>query len=241
MEKTVPTQHERRERVAELHAQGLGCARIARALNAGKTTVLRDIRALGLEVHAPGAYHQKYPKPKPRVCDRDGCENVFTPTGVQVAGGYGRFCSLDCANKGKTYTRRTWVSGLVCPNCGRTFGQWRAVLANRPTKLSEDAFCTKECVGKYRWKPEHSETITPLVRTFAPRTRKVVFARLNAYKGGLASRGRKRKWAEDKRAERDMWNAIVTLHQSGKSYREIAGAVFGDRSKYKRVERFLKA
>jgi hypothetical protein len=83
---------ERRQRAAYLYVvEGLSLERTADELACSVSTVVRELEALGVERR-----RRKHPAPEPRVCARDGCDVVFTPTATQVLKGFGKFCSREC-------------------------------------------------------------------------------------------------------------------------------------------------
>lgn len=99
--------------VRRLYAEGKRDHEIADAIGKSRRSVVEYRKQLGLAAQPPA---RKHAKPEARECALEGCTEVFTPTGPQVANGYGDFCSRRCA---RTESARHPLPGdRACAWCG---------------------------------------------------------------------------------------------------------------------------
>lgn len=109
-------------------------------------------------------------------------------------------------------------------------------------------------LGKYRFEKDGAPTVTNLVDSMLERglmgshARSVHLGRrggplgaVDGIEAGRAKGGRKRKWATTDEEQGSLQRRILELDSAGRSTREIAEAVFGDRNLHLRIWRLLNS
>jgi hypothetical protein len=156
-----------------------------------------------------------------------------------------RYCSAECfhlsARKGPEPEPRE------CHNCKKTF-------TPRFPAFGDTRFCSRRCWGEYRWKKDGAPSVTNLVDSMlerglmGSRARSVHLGRrggplgaVDGIEAGRAKGGRTRKWATTDVEQGSLQRRILELDSAGRSTREIAETVFGDRNLHLRVWRLLNS
>lgn len=183
--------------------------------------------------------HRIHPRAEERVCARPDCQNRFIPDGFNVAAGWGKYCSSRCSALSTSAHQKKKGRVVACRKCGKEEWRYDCQLTNE-----HGEFCSRECWNAYRWAngialdPDRLVSLSPHVVT--GRSRQRWLGRWNGKKGaaagieaGRAKGGRRPTMTPDQQVQ------IHRLANEGRSTREIAGIVFGDRRYYKRVQRFL--
>jgi hypothetical protein len=255
---------ERRRKVLRLYEQGLTQRVIAERLDCHWHTVRLDLRAGGV----PPSSTNK-PTTEPRICAREGCDNMFRPTPGQVQKGFGKFCSRECDHEAhRIYPR---PEERQCERCGTPFTPIGSNVA-----MGWGRFCSKRCsalsTGAHERKKGREVTCQHCGRT-KWRYDSMVGAGFcslecsNAYRWkhgigisddvvSLASGPARQRW-------KGRWNGrhggldgreggrppkatsaqaakVWRLHGEGRSTREIAAEVFGDARFKDRVARIVR-
>jgi hypothetical protein len=124
---------ERRQEVLRLHEQGVTQRAIADRLGCHWHTVRLDLRAGGVPPRSTNK-----PTTEPRVCAREGCDNLFRPTPAQVRKGFGKFCSRECDHEAhRIYPQ---PEERKCERCGAPFTPSGSNVA-----MGWGRFCSKRC------------------------------------------------------------------------------------------------
>jgi len=173
-----------------------------------------------------------YAQPEERVCARDGCENRFTPSGSNVAMGWGKFCSKRCSALSTDAHRRKKGLEIACLECGRA--KWRY------DSTVGAGFCSHECWGKYRWKYRGETISDDLVSLRSGRARQQWRGRQAGPRGAAGGIEGGREGGRPAKATKEQAVECWRLHSEGRSYRQIATAVFGDARYKNRVARLLR-
>jgi hypothetical protein len=126
---------ERRQRAVDLYAEGLSTAAVGERLGCSRMTIARDLRATGVDIR--GTIE---PQTEPRICARDGCENVFRPTPRQLRSGYGKFCSRACDHEAHRIHPKPKERVCARPGCVNRFTPLGANVA-----LGWGTYCSKRC------------------------------------------------------------------------------------------------
>jgi hypothetical protein len=228
----------RLQRVAELDASDVPRDEMAAQLGISPSQLQADLRDLDRPKRAA---RRKHPKPEARTCAREGCEEVLTPTGYQVARGWGRFCSRPCARAAGRVAEPT-PRECRYRHCNRIFTPWPSEAA-RP---GHGQFCCHEHRQLHFWRDE-PERVAGIIRSLEgrgllkARGRKRVFGRLGGKKG--ASHGieaGRAKGGRPPKSTPEQQQAMLLLDREGLSTRDIAEHVFGDPRYKDRVARFLR-
>jgi len=158
----MDTKAERRRRAVELYRQGLPIKAVAAELGCALSTAWSDLKAEGVEFR-----HTNEPQTEPRECSREGCENVFRPTAVQLRNGYGKFCSRQCdheahrkyAKPAERVCARDACEEPFTPTGSNVHYGWGKFCSNRCSALSTSAHqkrkgdtVTCEQCGKAFWR-----------------------------------------------------------------------------------------
>lgn len=158
----MDTKTERRRRAVELYGQGLSTKAVAAELGCALSTAWSDLKAAGVEFR-----HTNEAKTEPRECAREGCEEPFRPTAVQLRNGYGKFCSRQCdheahriyAKPAERVCAREGCEERFTPTGSNVAYGWGKFCSNRCAALSTGAHQKKkgdtvtcEHCGKAFWR-----------------------------------------------------------------------------------------
>ena len=127
---------ERRRRAVELYQQGLSTNKVAAALGCTWDTARSDLLAAGFTFKRS----TRAAAIEPRVCAREGCENVFTPKPAQLRKGYGKFCTRKCDHEAHRIYPQPGERVCARDGCEERFTPTGANVA-----LGWGKFCTKRC------------------------------------------------------------------------------------------------
>lgn len=153
---------ERRQEALRLYKQGLTQRVIAERLGCHWHTVRLDLRAGGVPPRSTNK-----PTTEPKVCARQGCDNVFRPTPAQIRKGFGKFCSRECDHEAHRIHPRAEERVCARPDCQNRFipdgfnvaAGWGKYCSSRCSALSTSAHQKKKgrvvaCrkCGKEEWR-----------------------------------------------------------------------------------------
>jgi hypothetical protein len=132
--------------IVERYLAGDSTPKISADLGIPIRTVAYQLERRGIKRRPPSVPH-KHPAPGERVCAFEGCDEKFTPTGYQVARGWGRFCSPACA---RAASRVAEPEERTCARNG---------CENRFTPMPSEAvrpgrgrFCSHRCRQLHLWR-----------------------------------------------------------------------------------------
>jgi hypothetical protein len=210
-----------------------------------------------------GLAHRIYPVPQERPCANPECPfgGSFTPDsdeGWNDANGWNKYCSKICRGAAMSGPRENsnkgaWVKcdGPVGgnPKCKGKVWRYDCELEQKGQQHEiEGWFCSYECHAERRtahtWPGAEDKSSTFLT----PAGRQKFLGRVNGHKGaaagieaGRAKGGRTRKWGSTDEETSTLQAKIYELSKAGLSSRDVSERVFGDRGKYKRVQRLLNS